>query len=136
MPNSLSRCWIFLDPFACREQQLAEGSLALGNYQGREGHAVASTKAAFTGLRRGITGEAAVFSVSITVITGRDRWVSRSVKERRANGCRSSGRAFIEDRMDEDVNFPTCLEEPRALQSREQSFLIWQERPEFKLYLF
>lgn len=93
---------------------------------------MASTKAAFTGLRRGITGEAAVFSVSITVITGRDRWVSRSVKGRGANGCRSSGRAFIEDRMDEDVNFPTCLEEPRALQSREQSFLIRQERPEFK----
>lgn len=97
---------------------------------------MASTKAAFTGLRHRITGEAAVFTISSTVITGRDRWVSRSVRERRANGRRSSGRAFIEERMDEDVSFPTCLEEPRALQSREQSFLIGQERQEFRLYLY
>lgn len=97
---------------------------------------MASTKAAFTGLRPGMTGEAAVFTISITVITGRDRWVSRSVRERRANGRCSSGSAFIEERTDEDVNFPTCLEEPSALQSREESFLTRQERPEFRLHLY
>lgn len=83
-----------------------------------------------------MTGEAAVFTISITVITGRDRWVSRSVKERRANGRRSSGSAFIEERMDEDVNFPTCLEEPSALQSREQRASLPGKKDQSSDYTF
>lgn len=96
---------------------------------------MASTKAVFMGLSHRITGEAAVFTISITLITRRDRWFQGQM-ERTANGHHSSGIAFIEERMDEDVNFPTCLKEPRALQSHEQSFLLGQVRLEFKLHLY
>jgi hypothetical protein len=40
--------------------------------------------------------------------------VFKGSDRRDANGHLSSGRAFIEERMDGDVNFPTCLKEARA----------------------